>query len=306
MNDWIGFAVLAVGVVAVYLSLRAGSRRRSVRDRLERMSEGERPTPHRDSDDQEDLNEGLRGWLRRAGHDEEDAPAKFLIASGLCIALGLAAALAVQSIGLLDELELWLLETPGGFGEAISPIVWGTPYFVAIAVGLIPTLRVRRDRRRIVSQTESDLGLTLELLASLARAGLAFDAALDRILRTSDTERPLFDAFERFVRDLRGGRSRVGALRTLANRLDVPRVRTLVSALIQAERIGASLSTTLRQQADDLRQFQREQALAKAQALPAKLVFPLVICFLPAIFVWTLGPIFYQFLQETPSFEAPR
>jgi tight adherence protein C len=53
----------------------------------------------------------------------------------------------------------------------------------------------------------------------------------------------------------------------------------------------------MRRQADDLRERRRESLLAQAMALPVKLVFPLVICFLPGIFAVTLGPIFYQFFQ---------
>jgi tight adherence protein C len=61
--------------------------------------------------------------------------------------------------------------------------------------------------------------------------------------------------------------------------------------------MGAGVAEVLRRQADDLRDRRREHAVALATALPAKLLFPLVICFLPAIFAITLGPTFFQFFQ---------
>jgi len=67
--------------------------------------------------------------------------------------------------------------------------------------------------------------------------------------------------------------------------------------LVQAEQVGSGISEVLRRQADDLRNRRRERALALANALPVKLLFPLVICFLPGLFVATLGPTFYQFFQ---------
>jgi len=70
-----------------------------------------------------------------------------------------------------------------------------------------------------------------------------------------------------------------------------------VSALVQTEQVGAGVSDVLRRQADDLRGRRREEALTKAASLPVKLLFPLVICFLPGILTATLGPTFYQIFQ---------
>jgi tight adherence protein C len=81
----------------------------------------------------------------------------------------------------------------------------------------------------------------------------------------------------------------------------LPSLTGFTSALIQAEQVGASMAETLQHQATDLRQRRREQALLQAQALPVKLVFPLVICFLPGIFVSTLAPVLYQMIQVAAS-----
>jgi len=61
--------------------------------------------------------------------------------------------------------------------------------------------------------------------------------------------------------------------------------------------MGSGIAQALRRQADDLRDRPRERANAFAMALPVKRKFPLVICFMPGIFIWTLGPFFVQLFQ---------
>ena len=79
----------------------------------------------------------------------------------------------------------------------------------------------------------------------------------------------------------------------------------LVSALAQAEQLGAGIAEALHRQAADLRDRRRERANAFAMALPIKRMFPLVICFMPGIFVWTLGPILRPTLRVCRNDAAP-
>ncbi len=97
------------------------------------------------------------------------------------------------------------------------------------------------------------------------------------------------------------GRPRVESLRRLAKRLDVQSLTIFISAIVHAEQVGSGISDVLRRQADDVRDRRRDRALNLAQSLPIKVLFPLVICFLPAIFVFTLGPVFVQFFQFAES-----
>jgi tight adherence protein C len=135
----------------------------------------------------------------------------------------------------------------------------------------------------------------------MAEAGLGFDAALTRIVRAQGPGRALMTEFVNFQHDVLAGIPRAQALRQLARRVDVPSLTSFASAIIQAEQVGASMAETLQHQAVDLRQRRRENALLQAQALPVKLVFPLVICFLPGIFVSTLAPVLYQMVQVADS-----
>ena len=108
--------------------------------------------------------------------------------------------------------------------------------------------------------------------------------------------------FRTYQSDLLAGRTRVESFRRLARRLDVSSVTILVSALVQAEQLGTGIAQALRRQADDLRDRRRERANAFALALPVKRMFPLVICFMPGIFVWTLGPFFVQLFKMADTF----
>jgi tight adherence protein C len=160
---------------------------------------------------------------------------------------------------------------------------------------------VRAARRNRVVQVERDLPLVLDLFSTLAEAGLSFDAALARILAAQPAARPLAGEFNSYRRALLAGVPREQAMRRLARRLDVTPVTLFTSALVQAEQVGASIAETLRHQAEDMRDRRRMNALAKAQALPAKLVFPLIVCFLPGIFVTTLGPALFEMVKVVDS-----
>ena len=75
----------------------------------------------------------------------------------------------------------------------------------------------------------------------------------------------------------------------------------LVSSLVQAEQLGMGLANVLRRMAEDMRHRRREKANAFAASLPVKLMLPLIACFLPGVFIWTLGPIFTHFFKLADS-----
>jgi pilus assembly protein TadC len=190
---------------------------------------------------------------------------------------------------------------PGGVGDLARVIISLAPWILFCIFASAPILAVRRARRTRVEQIEQDLPLFLELLATLAEAGLGFDTALARIQDSERSMRPLYLEFRHYQRDVLAGFSRVQALKHLVHRIEVNAVTVFVSALIQAEQIGAGLAETLRRQADDLRDRRKMQAVLQSQTLPVKLVFPLILCFLPGIFVSTLAPVIYQMIKVADS-----
>lgn len=246
----------------------------------------------------------LARWLVLAGYRRPGAPSFFVLAcaASLLASIGVAQALRLT---VLPELIGTILELPGGIGDALAAILQAGPGIVLVVLALVPVLVVRAARRTRVRAVEQNLPIVLELLATLAEAGLSFDAALARIVRSERAMGPLTTEFMTFQRDLLAGVSRLQALRQLARRVDVTALTIFVSAIIQTEQVGASVAETLRHQANDLRDRRREQALMLAQALPVKLVFPLVACFLPGIFLSTLGPVIYQMIQVADSVTRP-
>lgn len=245
---------------------------------------------------------GLAYWLYLSGYRDRWAPAVFLATTATGFLFGLTAAVGLIVSGLQALMEVALLRVPGGVGETFLPAVWIAPWFALLLLTCGPWLVVRQARRQRVLQVEQDLPLILELLSTLSEAGLGFDAALTRILKTRLQGRPLANELQLFQSDLLAGHARVDALRRLSKRLQVTSISVLVSALVQAEQLGMGIARVLRQQAEEVRVRRRERAIAFANSLPTKRVVPLVICFLPGLFVWTLGPAFVQLFKLVDSF----
>lgn len=242
----------------------------------------------------------LAHWLSQAGYRAVNAPTLFIAAT---IGLGLAGFAGGQlyRVAMLPTLVELVASAPGSVGDVLAAVLEGGPWIVFLIGASAPALLVRASRRSRVRAIEQDLPLALELFATMAEAGLGFDAALGKIVRARGTRRPLIAEFVDFQLDMVAGIPRTQALRQLARRIDMPSLTRFTSALIQAEQVGASIAETLQHQADELRQRRREEALLQAQALPVKLVFPLVICFLPGIFVSTLAPVIYQMILVADS-----
>lgn len=292
------FALLAACVAAA-VAARVLWRRARVRGRLLAALDDPFQPPADES----------RGWLSRwlylAGYRQSWSPAVFLAATAAGLAAGSGFAAVMFGLGAVSQFAAILRLVPGNVGEVFLPIAYGSPWISAMVLTLIPTLVVRQSRRRRVSEVEQDLPLALDLLATLAQSGLGYDSALEQLLRTIPPERALAQEFRAFQVDLLAGRARVAALRRLSRRVEVPWFGIFISAIAQAEQLGSGLAEILRIQAEDLRQRRRERAMAFAMTIPIKLLFPLVVCFLPAIFVFAIGPAFYQIAQTIDTLLAP-
>jgi tight adherence protein C len=243
----------------------------------------------------------LSRWLSVAGYRSPDAVAYFILAMLLSILAGALMVYLLYRGQLVSRAVETLAMVPGGIGDVFTPIAYICPWMAFAAIVALPIAAVQRSRRRRVEQVEMDLPLALELLATLSEAGLGFDAALARILDSGLADRMLARELRSFQADLVAGRSRVEAMRRLSRRIQVSTVSILVSALVQAEQLGTGIAMVLRRQADDLRERRRERANAFAASLAVKRMFPMVICFLPGLFVWALGPVFTQLFRMADS-----
>lgn len=283
-------AVVAAGVIAVIYAKRA----HIIRERLR----SEHETQFEEIIGTADESMGtLQRWLFLAGFRRPGSPGLFLAISLASFFVGLAVALTISASSALLQARLWLYDMPGNIGALLDPVLVSMPWFLFVICAVGPWLYVRSVRRKRVKEIEEDLPITLQLLATLSRAGLGLDASLVRVLESSDPDRPLAQEFINFRRENLAGLSRHDCWRRLAQRVDVSSVSMFVSAMLHAEQVGGGISTVLEHQTLDVQSRRRERALIASQTLQVKLVFPLVICFLPGIFVWTLGPAFYQFLK---------
>ena len=243
----------------------------------------------------------LRGWLASAGMRDPQATSRFtlwMVAAALSSAF---LALVVDASGFSEAAIQWLQGVPGGLATIFVPVLRAATGVVAILVLMLPIVWVRRKRRERVDQVERDLPTVLSLLAGLVESGMGFDAAAQRVERALGEDRVLAAEFARMRAATMAGIPRAVAIRTVAQELDVPSLLAFSSALIHAESQGASLGETLRRQATDLWARRREEAIQRAQVLPTKLAFPLVICFLPGVFVWTFGPAVAEFVRLAGS-----
>ena len=175
----------------------------------------------------------------------------------------------------------WVAAVPSPAGALLVPVA-------GIAGWLAPDAVIAHRAGARQRQILDDLPDTLDQLTICVEAGLAFDAALVRVARSGHG--PLGDEMRRVLQDVQIGIPRTEAFHALLERTDVAELRQFVHAMSQAESYGVPVASVLRTQSAEQRQKRCGRAEERAQKLPVKLVFPLVLCILPALFVVVLGP----------------
>ncbi len=128
----------------------------------------------------------------------------------------------------------------------------------------------------------------LDLLTISVEAGLGFDAAIVKV--TEKLKGPLSDEFKRAAGEQRVGKSRSEALRGISGRVDVKEFKNFISAIIQADQLGVSMSKVLRIQSEQLRTERRQRAEVKAARAPILIMLPTIGCIFPSLFIVILGP----------------
>lgn len=177
------------------------------------------------------------------------------------------------------------------FGVASEFLLIRIPIVVVIlTIGgyYLPEIVLRSRAQARQDELRRALPDTLDLLSITVEAGLGFDAAVSRVaLRIGG---PLGGELHRVVREMQLGKARSDALRDMAARSTVTELRSFVLAMIQAEIFGISIARVLGVQAEEMRVKRRQMAEERSQKMPVKIVFPLIFCIFPALFVVLLGP----------------
>lgn len=147
-------------------------------------------------------------------------------------------------------------------------------------------LRNTAQKRRAAIRTELPNALDQMLIA--VQAGLGFEMAMGRA--GNNGKGPLADELIRTLQDIQVGRSRKDAYLALADRVDVPDVRSFVRAVVQADAYGVAIASVLKSQATDMRIKRKQRAEEHAMKMPVKMLFPLIFFILPCLFIVVLGP----------------
>ena len=218
------------------------------------------------------LSPGTAGKLQHrldlAGNPERWNPDRVLAAKGS----GLVAFAAIGMIaGMHKPVLLILYAVIGG------------------AVGfLLPDVLLYNTGLKRQARIQAALPDAMDMLTVCVEAGLGFDAALAQVAR--NTTGPLAAELARVLQEMQIGMSRSEALHAMTGRTTVPEFRAFVSALVQAGELGISVAKVLREQAKELRLKRRQRAEEMAQKVAVKIMFPLILCLFPALFVIVIGP----------------
>jgi tight adherence protein C len=196
--------------------------------------------------------------------------------------------LATISVVLL---LLWLIGAAGAGGAKTIFVVisfgalgWITPMFV---------LKKRAAQR--LEQIDREVPELVDLLVTTVEAGVGFAAALQASARR--VEGPLGEELRVALSEQSLGLTIQEALANMLSRANSPALRVFVQAIIQGELLGVSIGKILRDLAIDMRKRRRQAAEERAQKAPTKIIFPLVLLILPALFIIAVGPIVFSFLH---------
>ena len=213
----------------------------------------------------------LRHKLLIAGVSAKVGPEEFVVFQGVgCGAGVLFGLLAAQAGGYHGFGLVRMVAITAAMG-VFAPVAW---------------LRRKQDERR--ASIRRDLPDVLDLLAISVEAGVGFEGAIEVVTR--HFEGPLATEFSRMLQEMELGLPRREALQNLKRRTEVPELSNFVLILVQADALGMPIGRVLRTQATEMRLKRRAWAREKAARLPVKILLPLTVFILPALFVVILGP----------------
>jgi tight adherence protein C len=180
----------------------------------------------------------------------------------------------------------------GGFlglfygGVSLKGLLFGA--LGAIAGFLLPDLWVMNTGTKRQDVLRRGLADALDMLTVCVEAGQGFDGALLHVARS--VEGPVAGEFARVLAEIQIGKSRGAAFSSLGARTKVPEIRTFVTALVQADRLGLPIGGVLREQSVQMRLVRRQRAEEKAAKVPVKILFPMMLCIFPTLFIVIIGP----------------
>ena len=213
----------------------------------------------------------LRHRLLVAGVSTKVGPEEFVVMQGVGLGGGVLLGLLVGKVSGYTGFGLFRMAVMLGAIGVFAPVAW---------------LRRKQDERQ--ASIKRDLPDVLDLLAISVEAGVGFEGAVEVVTRHFDS--PLAAEFGRTLQEMELGLPRRDALQNLKRRTEVPELSNFVLILTQADALGMPIGRVLRTQAVEMRLKRKQWAREKAAKLPVKILVPLTLFILPALFVVILGP----------------
>ncbi len=191
-----------------------------------------------------------------------------------------AAKLVLAAVGAGLTVVLFL-SSPGVRMGLLGLVVTGVAYQV-------PELLLYSRGQERKQAIGLELADTLDQMTIAVEAGLGFESAMARA--ATNGKGPLAEELVRTLQDIAVGQPRRDAYLALAERTGAPDLARFIRAVVQADAYGVSIADVLRTQAQEMRLKRRQRAEEKAMQIPVKVIFPLILCILPTLFIVLLGP----------------
>lgn len=178
-------------------------------------------------------------------------------------------------------------------GRDLRSVLFGA--IIIAALFFLPDLLLYNTGTKRKQAIALQLPDTLDQMSIAVNAGLGFDAAMSRVARNGRGE--LSAELVRTLQDIQVGMPRRDAYDDLAERTKVPKLERFVRAVIQGEAYGIALSDVLQAQAEELRMERKQDAERRAMQIPVKVIFPLLLFIMPAMFIVVMGPGVIQIMN---------
>lgn len=190
--------------------------------------------------------------------------------------------MGVKGIGLLLGAVLALVVLGFSPQGVLAAVAFGAACF------FLPDLLVYNMGTKRQTEMRKGLADALDMLTVCVEAGQGFDSAILQVAKT--VTGPIGGEFARVLSEIQIGKSRADAFAALGERTTAAEIKTFVSALVQADRMGLPVAAVLREQTKEMRIARRQRAEEQAQKVTVKILFPLLLCIFPALFIVIIGP----------------
>lgn len=194
---------------------------------------------------------------------------------------------------------LWGLMFPVVFVILNFALQLDYPYWAALAIGafgvIFPGFYCNTQKKARYTSVIVELPFFIDLLALCTEAGLDFVGGIERIVDKAEDDSVLASELRTVLKDIKIGSSRADALRGMVQRLDIPEITSFIAVVVDSDATGASISQVLKDQSEQMRLERFVRAEKAGAEATQKMLIPMMIFILPAVFIMVFSPVVLQF-----------